>query len=265
MPTYPPSPLSIAFDRAPTPMRLKADHPWTLTPAEARALQRAMADQVVHHDFGCRVGHVAGIDVGFEDQGRVARAAVAVLGFPALTLVDAAVARAPVRFPYVPGLLSFREIPVVLKALARLRVVPDLILCDGHGYSHPRRFGLACHLGVITGVPTIGVGKTLLCGVYEDVPDKRGAWVALCHEGERIGAALRSRVGVKPIYVSVGHRTSLSCAVAYVMRCVTRYRLPETTRHAHRLASSPAEQCRRLLASIRKQRPTSLPGQPLAR
>lgn len=246
-------------------LRLKADHRWTLEPAEARALQRALAAQVERRNPRSRLRHVAGIDVGFEDDGRVARAAVAILRFPSLELVDAALAREPTRFPYVPGLLSFREVPVVLKALGRVKIAPDLLICDGHGYAHPRRFGLACHLGVITQVPAIGVGKTLLCGVHGEVPDTRGDWVALRHAGETIGAVLRSRAGVKPIYVSVGHLITLPRAISVVVRCVTRYRLPETTRQAHRLASSPIEESRRLLALAGKRGDQSLPNECLAR
>jgi len=150
------------------------------------------------------------------------------------------VAELPVAFPYVPGLLSFRELPAVLAALAGLAQPPDLLLVDGQGLAHPRRFGIACHLGVLTGLPCIGVAKTRLVGVHEPVPDRRGAWVPLHDRGEVIGAVLRSRVGVKPIYVSVGHRLSLRRAVEWVMACTGRYRLPQTTRAAHALASTDA-------------------------
>jgi len=137
----------------------------------------------------------------------------------------------------VPGLLSFREVPALLAALGRLRVKPDLILCDGQGLAHPRRFGLACHLGVICGVPAIGVAKSRLIGEHGAPMRRRGAWVPLRDKGETIGAVLRSRAGARPIYVSIGHRVSLPVAVRYVMACTTRFRLPETTRWAHRLAS----------------------------
>ncbi len=146
-------------------------------------------------------------------------------------------ARRRTRFPYVPGYLSFREAPAVLAALAKLRTRPDLLLCDGQGRAHPRRFGLACHLGVLTGLPSIGVAKSLLLGVHGPLPEPKGSWVALKDKGEVIGAALRTRAGVKPVYVSIGHRVSLATAIDYVLRCTPRYRLPETTRLAHRLAS----------------------------
>lgn len=218
-------------------LEIKIDHPWDLSPAEARALQARLAARVVDRDALGEVHRLAGVDVGFEDQGAVTRAAVAVLAWPGLTPYDFALARPPTRFPYVPGLLSFREVPAVLAALRGLTTPPDLLLVDGHGRAHPRRFGIACHLGVILDWPTVGVAKKRLVGTHPEVPDRKGAWVPLGDGGEVIGAVLRTRVGVKPVYVSVGHRVSLETAVAWVMRVVTRYRLPETTRWAHRLAS----------------------------
>lgn len=212
-------------------------HSWNLSPRAAVALQHRLRSKVVRLGRPRQVRTVAGTDVGFERNGAIARAAVAVLSYPRLELVDFAVAQQPVRFPYVPGLLSFREVPALLAALGRLRVKPDLILCDGQGLAHPRRFGLACHLGVICGVPAIGVAKSRLIGEHGAPMRRRGAWVPLRDKGETIGAVLRSRAGARPIYVSIGHRVSLPVAVRYVMACTTRFRLPETTRWAHRLAS----------------------------
>jgi deoxyribonuclease V len=183
------------------------------------------------------VRHVAGIDAGIEQDGHVIRAAAVVLGFPGLEPVESAVVRLPLAFPYVPGLLSFREAPAALAALDKLRIAPDLILYDGQGIAHPRRFGIASHVGLWAEVPTIGVAKTRLVGAYRDPPQRRGAWSPLTDGDEIIGAVLRTRAGVKPLFVSVGHRVSLTGAVGWVMACVTRYRLPETTRQAHRLAS----------------------------
>src|SRR5215470_10352602 len=188
-------------------------HSWDLTPKEAIALQGRMCGRVVREDRIGEVRLVAGVDVGFEDLGQTTRAAVAVLEYPGLPLVERAVARVATRFPYVPGLLSFREAPAVLKAFERLRSTPDLILYDGQGIAHPRRFGIASHVGLLLGRPTIGVAKTRLLGEHRAPPDRRGAWVPLVDAEEVIGAVLRSRVGVKPLYISIGHRVSLETAV----------------------------------------------------
>lgn len=180
---------------------------------------------------------VAGIDVGFEDEGRVSRAAAVVLELPNLILLDQAIARRPTVFPYIPGLLSFREIPVVLDALDRLRQAPDILICDGQGIAHPRRFGLACHLGLLCDLPSIGVAKSRLIGTYIEPGRDRGAWSHLLVSGECVGAVVRTRSDVKPLFVSIGHRIGLTTAISTLLGCTTRYRLPETTRLAHRLAS----------------------------
>lgn len=200
-------------------------------------MQRDLAVRVSDVDDFGPVRHVAGVDVGFPGGGSTARAAVALLSYPELQVVASSLAERPVTFPYIPGLLSFRELPVLLAALAALNGTPDLVLVDGQGRAHPRRFGIACHLGVLTGMPCIGVAKTRLTGTHGEVPDRRGAWVPLIDRGETVGAVLRTRVGVKPIYVSVGHRVSLGSAVDWVMTCTDRFRLPQTTRAAHALAS----------------------------
>jgi deoxyribonuclease V len=224
-------------------------HRWDLPPRDAIALQARLARRVERVDRLGEIDHVAGVDVGFESDGRVARAAVAVLAFPSLELADCAVARLPVSFPYVPGLLSFREIPVVLAALASLRVTPDVLLCDGQGIAHPRRCGLASHLGLVTGLPSVGVAKTRLVGEHREPAARRGSRASLLDRGEVVGAVLRTRTGVKPLFVSIGHRVSLETAIRVVLACTTRYRLPETTRWAHRLASGPAADTARLVAS----------------
>jgi deoxyribonuclease V len=225
--------------RDPIALNRPLRHRWTLTPREAIALQKRIADRVVREDDFGDVTSVAGVDVGFEEHGEVARAAVALLAFPSLELLDWAVAREPTRFPYVPGLLSFREIPVVRAALKKLHRRPDLVLVDGQGLAHPRRLGIACHLGLVTGLPTIGVAKSLLVGEHRAPAKRRGAWTPLLHREETVGAALRTREGVAPVYVSIGHRVSLESAVRFVLACGSGYRLPETTRWAHRLASGP--------------------------
>lgn len=213
------------------------DHSWDLTPKEAIALQRELAPRVELADRLGPVHRVAGIDVGFEDGGLTTRAAVAVLSFPDLQPLEQAIARQPTRFPYVPGLLSFREVPAVLAALAQLARPPDLMLVDGQGLAHPRRLGIACHLGLLTGLPSVGVGKTRLTGEEAEPGPEKGDWVPLLDKSETIGAILRTRRGVKPLYISSGHRVSLETAIRYTLACTGRYRLPETTRAAHRLAS----------------------------
>lgn len=235
-------------------MRLEAPHRWDLSPQEARALQEELRERVVRRDeFGGEgleeaIHRVAGVDAGFPRGRRVIRAAVAVFSFPRLEPVEEAVAEVPVSFPYVPGLLSFRELPAVLAALARLAKPPDLLLCDGQGYAHPRRFGLACHLGVVTGLPSVGAAKSRLVGKHAEVPPEKGAWRPLRdpgrsgeeggrEEGEVLGAVLRTRTGVRPLYVSIGHRVSLEAAIDLVLRCTPRYRISEPLRRADRLAS----------------------------
>ena len=219
-------------------LRLRHPHPWDVTPRQARAIQERLCRLVETSDRLAEVATVAGVDVGFDKREGLTRAAVAVLTFPQLEPVEQAVITQPTRFPYVPGLLSFREAPAILAALERLDRLPDVLLCDGQGVAHPRRFGIACHLGVLTDIPSIGVAKKRLIGNHDEPSDSRGDWVALEHRGETVGAVLRTRPGVKPIYVSSGHRVSLSTAVELVMGCTTRYRLPETTRLADRLASA---------------------------
>jgi deoxyribonuclease V len=216
---------------------VKLDHPWELSPAQAIALQNRLRHRVVCEDRLTEPKYIAGVDVGFEKDGQITRAAVAVLDLPTLNPIEQAVARLPTRFPYIPGLLSFREIPAILQALSQLRRQPDLLLCDGQGLAHPRRFGLACHLGLILDLPSVGVGKSRLIGRHDTVPEEKGGWAPLVDGAEVVGAVLRTRRGVKPIYVSIGHRVSLSTAIDMVLAATTKYKLPETTRAAHRLAS----------------------------
>jgi deoxyribonuclease V len=218
-------------------MKIQSRHPWLLTPREAIAVQEQLRSEIVKDDQLGPVRRVAGIDVGFETDKKTTRAAVCVLSFPDLKLLEHVVARVPTSFPYVPGLLSFREAPAVLQAMEKLASSPDLLLYDGQGFAHPRRFGIASHVGLLCDIPTIGVAKTRLIGEHDTVPDYRGAWQPLRDGGEIIGAVLRTRRGVKPIFVSIGHRVGLATAIGLVMSCVTRYRLPETTRWAHRIAS----------------------------
>jgi deoxyribonuclease V len=211
---------------------------WPTTIPDAIALQEDLRNTIVIADDFGTVRRVAGVDVGFEDDGNTARAAVVVLSFPELLPLDYALVRGPTPFPYVPGLLSFREIPVVLDALAQLIQPPDLLICDGQGIAHPRRFGIASHLGLLVDIPAIGCAKSLLLGHHPQLPPFKGAQVPLTDHGEQIGVVLRTRDSTRPVYVSPGHRVSMASAVDFVLRCTTKYRLPETTRAAHNLASN---------------------------
>jgi deoxyribonuclease V len=218
-------------------MKIQPRHDWPTTAEAATVIQQQLRGEIIMEDQLGTVQRVAGVDVGFEEGGTITRAAIAVLSFPELQLVEQAIARRPTTFPYIPGFLSFREIPAVLDALEQITTPLDLLLCDGHGIAHPRRLGIAAHLGLLVNLPAIGVGKSLLVGKHDEVPNERGAWQPLWHKGETIGAVLRTRIGTKPLYISLGHRISLLTAIDYVMRCTPKYRLPETTRHAHKLAS----------------------------
>jgi deoxyribonuclease V len=216
---------------------MNSTDPWVKTVAEAKKIQEQLRDRVITRDCFERIKYVAGVDLGFKDNYRISQAAIALLSFPELELVETAIASIPTAFPYVPGYLSFREVPAILAAFPQLKITPDLILCDGQGLAHPRRFGLACHLGVLLDLPTIGVAKSLLIGKHETLSTTKGSYQPLIDRGETIGVVLRSRDNVKPIYVSIGHKISLDSAIAYVLQCLTKYRLPETTRWADKLAS----------------------------
>ncbi len=205
-------------------------------PQAAIALQEELRQRVIRQDTFGDVQLVAGVDVGFEDQGATARAAVVVLQFPELTVVESAIARRPTTFPYIPGLLSFRELPVLLDAVEKLTTTPDLLLCDGNGYIHPRRLGIASHLGILLDQPTIGIAKSHFLGKHDPVGETAGDWQPITHKGEIIGAIVRNRTNIRPVYVSSGHRISLESAIYFVRQCTTKYRLPETTRLADRLS-----------------------------
>lgn len=219
-------------------MKIDIPKTWPGDAAGAISIQNRLRDRVITTDQFETITTVAGIDAGFEQEGTITRAAVVVLKLPELTLLEQAIAYRPTTFPYVPSLLSFREMPTVLDALTQLTLEPDLIVCDGAGIAHPRRLGIASHLGVLINKPTIGVAKSRLLGTHNELPPEKGAWVPLMDQGETIGAVLRSRTGTKPLYVSPGYRISLNTAVDYVLQCTPKYRLPETTRLADRLASN---------------------------
>jgi deoxyribonuclease V len=210
-------------------------HPWPSGAEEAESIQdrlRPLADLTSRGPAAVRT--VAGLDVAYADD-RMAAAAV-VLDADSLDVVEEATILGRPGFPYVPGLFAFRELPALVGALRRLSVTPDLLVCDGHGLAHPKRFGLACHLGVLTGLPSIGVGKTRLVGEYDEPGPGRGAWSAVSDGGQVVGRALRTQTGVRPVFVSVGHRADLDTACALTLRLAPRHRLPETTRRADHLS-----------------------------
>lgn len=210
-------------------------HDWPTTEAEAAAIQERLRPLVRADGEPAEVRTAAGLDVDYRDSSDELVAAVTVLDLANLSVVDSAVVRDRARFPYVPGLFAFREAPALIRALQELTVVPDVLVCDGQGLANPRRFGLACHLGVLTDLPAIGVGKTPM-GHYDPPGEQRGDWTSLDMDGDEVGRALRTRTGVKPVFVSIGHRYALQSACDLVLRLTPKYRLPETTRTADHLS-----------------------------
>ncbi len=189
---------------------------------------------------------VAGVDVAYDDERGRLVAAVVVLDAGTLTVRDHATAAGPITFPYLPGLLAFRELPPVLQALERLTVRPDVLVCDGYGIAHPNRCGLASHLGVLTGTPSLGVAKTPFAFAYQEPDPPRGSWSPLVDEAaHEVGRALRTREGVKPVFVSVGHLLGIEEACELTLRLTPRFRLPETTRHADQLCREELHRLRR--------------------
>ena len=213
-------------------------HNWNISTSEARQIQNELAGKVDRNNRIDKIKFIAGIDVGFDLKRKISRSAVAVLSYPELELIEFAKAEIETVFPYIPGLLSFREIPVIIEALKKIKKIPDVILCDGQGIAHPRRFGLACHIGVLTDILTIGVAKSRLIGEYESLELEKGSMVSLKSGSEIIGKVIRSRTNVKPLFISVGHKVDLDKCLEIVLNCLTKYRLPETTRWAHKLASA---------------------------
>jgi deoxyribonuclease V len=206
------------------------------TATEAIEIQKQLRNRVIRTGT-VAARNVAGADVSYKND--VARAVIVVMRD--LQPVEQVVVEEPIPFPYIPGLLSFREIPPLLSAWRQLKTVPDVVIVDGQGIAHPRRLGIASHLGLLLGVPTIGCAKSRLCGEHQEPPPERGAWTPLIHKGETVGAALRTRAGCNVVYVSTGHRISLEGAISVVLACAPRYRLPEPQRLADRLTKQPAK------------------------
>lgn len=217
-------------------------HSWTVTPKRAVQIQRLLADRVVRRGVVSPLTTVAGCDAAFSVDEAMCIAGVVVWDVRKHHVVEQHVVVRRLQFPYVPGLLSFREIPALIQAITKLRSEPDVFMFDGQGYAHPRRFGLACHAGVLMDRPSIGCAKSVLVGQYKMPGRKRGDVSSLRHNGERVGLALRSRDGVRPVFVSVGHKMSLEAAARIVLLCCAGYRLPEPTRLADRLVAAARAQ-----------------------
>jgi deoxyribonuclease V len=209
-------------------------HEWNLSPTEAIALQKELRarTRLVPLNISA-IRTVAGADISFNKYSETIYAGIVVLEFPSLEVLETSGVITATKFPYIPGLLSFREIPALLEAWQKLRCEPDVLICDGHGIAHPRRLGIGAHAGLLVERPTIGCAKSVLVGKYEEPEKTRGSWSPMIHRGETIGAALRTKNNVQPVYVSPGHLCDLPSAIEVLLRCDTGYRIPEPTRRAH--------------------------------
>lgn len=212
-------------------------HSWKVTPKEAVQIQLRLRDRVETTDRFLKICKVAGADIALDLERKIAIAGVIVYSFPEMKEIERVWAKRPLMFPYVPGLLSFREIPTLTAAFAKLKNTPDLIFVDGHGFAHPRRMGIASHLGVVLDCPTVGCAKSVLCGEAEEPADEAGAASELTHKDEVIGIALRSRVNARPIYISIGHRVSLDSAVKFALAVTDGFRVPRPTREADKFVA----------------------------
>lgn len=219
-------------------MKAVLAHSWDVSPAQARQIQLELRDRVELEDRVGKLHRIAGADAALDLQAGRVIAGVVIYRFPEMVEIERDWAEAPLNFPYIPGLLSFREMPAILAAFEKVHEPPDLIYYDGHGYAHPRRFGIACHLGVALDRPTIGCAKSRLIGEHEDPPAERGGWTPLEEREETIGAVVRTRSGVKPVYVSSGHRVGLERAVELALAVCDGYRIPRPTRDADRFVEA---------------------------
>ena len=217
-------------------MKTPRSHPWDLDSRQARKLQSKLSDEVIRVNSDMDIKLIAGIDISASRFSRAGRAAVVVLDYPSLEPCEVSVVEGEIDFPYIPGLLSFRESPLALRAWERLKSRPDLLMVDGQGIAHPRRLGIASHLGLFLDIPSIGCAKSRLIGTHESLPEKAGSCRLLMEKDEIIGAAVRTKIRVKPVYVSIGHRIDLDTAVSLVLGCCRGYRLPQPARLAHMAA-----------------------------
>ncbi|CAI6065489.1 Endonuclease V [Paenibacillus sp. JJ-100] len=218
-------------------MNTLEQHRWNISELEAVNIQQELARKVIQEDAFDQIHYVAGVDVAYSKSNDKLIAAIVILESESLKLVESVIVEDTVQFPYIPGLFSFRELPPVIKAFEKIKTTPQLVVCDGQGLAHPRRFGLACHLGVLYDIPTIGCGKTKLLGNYNEPEPHRGALSPLVDNDEIIGSVLRTQKNIKPIFVSVGHRISLSTACHWILKLSPKYRLPETTRQADQIVN----------------------------
>ena len=214
---------------------MNEEYPWKddISPREALLLQKQIANDLIKKGDILSAGYIAGIDISVSRNSSRGQAAIVILNFPGLEIAEIKKAGGDITFPYIPGLLSFREIPLILKAWQKLTIIPDIIMVDGQGYAHPRRLGIASHLGILLDIPTIGCAKSRLCGNYQMPSDEAGSYTDLTGDGEIIGAVLRTKNRVKPLIISTGHKISLENAIYWVMQCCRGYRLPQPTRLAH--------------------------------
>ena len=217
-------------------MEVPKDVPWPKNAEEAIALQQKMREQIkLENDFG-KIEYICGVDCSYDLQTNISRAVLCVFTYPKLELVESVMSHLPTDFPYIPGLLSFREIPVILEAFKVLSTIPDILFVDGMGIAHPRRMGIAAHLGLYLDMPAIGVGKSLLCGKYEMPGPQKGKTSDLIHKGEKIGVVLRSKDNTNPLFISPGHKIDFDTSVQLVMDCLIKYRLPEPTHIADKFS-----------------------------
>jgi deoxyribonuclease V len=223
-------------------MKVKSLHSWQVSPAQARDIQLRLASQVSQSNEVANPRFIAGVDISVDKAKGMATGATVVLNYPELRLVETKVVSGKLDFPYIPGLLSFREAPLTLAACEKLSLTPDLFLVDGQGIAHPRRFGLASHLGLFLDTPTIGCAKSLLCGRHKEPGEEPGSYAEVVDGDEIIGVALRTKPGAKPVYVSIGHKVDLETAIYWVLGCCRGYRLPEPCRLAHLAATGSLEE-----------------------
>jgi deoxyribonuclease V len=218
-------------------VKIKNLHSWQISVAEAKQIQLELARKVSCHSETIKPRFIAGVDISAPDSEGIARSAAVILNYPELQLAEVKTAEDKLDIPYIPGLLSFREAPLILAACQKLSINPDLVIVDGQGIAHPRRFGIASHLGLLLDIPSIGCAKSRLCGTHLPVTPEAGGYTELRDNDETIGVALRSKANANPIYISIGHRIDLPTAIHWVMRCCRGYRLPEPSRLAHLAAS----------------------------